>query len=172
VTVAELTVAPPDGVSGTYFLELALCAAGDGTVVSRNVYWLSSAADVLDFERTTWQYTPTAEFADLRGLERLAAPELVVTATATKRSGRAHTSVTIRNASPAGVPALGIHASLQSHGGALVAPVIWNENDLVLFAGQSATVTAECGAASVAGVPPSVEIDAFNLPGPLAVVID
>ena len=41
VTVAELTVGPPDGVSGTYFLELALCAAGDGTVVSRNVYWLS-----------------------------------------------------------------------------------------------------------------------------------
>ena len=99
-------------------------------------------------------------------------PSSLVTATSTRRSGRAHTSVTIRNASPAGVPALGIHASLQSHGGALVAPVIWNENDLVLFAGQSATVTAECGAASVADVPPSVEIDAFNLPGPLAVVID
>jgi exo-1,4-beta-D-glucosaminidase len=172
VTVAELTVGPPDGVSGTYFLELALCAAGDGTVVSRNVYWLSSAADVLDLERTTWQYTPTAEFADLRGLERLAPPELAATATSTRGSGRAHTSVTIRNASPAGVPAVGIHASLQSHGGAPVAPVIWNENDLVLFAGQSATVTAECGAASVADVPSWVEIDAFNLPGPLAVVID
>ncbi|MGO9148617.1 MAG: glycosyl hydrolase 2 galactose-binding domain-containing protein [Acidimicrobiales bacterium] len=172
VTVAELTVGPPDGVSGTYFLELALCAAGDGTVVSRNVYWLSSAADVLNLERTTWQYTPTAEFADLRGLERLAPPELAVTATSTRGSGRAHTSVTIRNASSAGVPALGIHASLQSHGGAPVAPVIWNENDLVLFAGQSATMTAEYGAASVADVPSWVEIDAFNLPGPLAVVID
>ena len=90
-TVVELAAAPPGDVSGTYFLELVLCSAADGAVVSRNVYWLSSTADVLDPGRTTWKYTPTLEFADLRGLEGLAAPELQVTATSTRRSGRVHT---------------------------------------------------------------------------------
>ena len=93
-------------------------------------------------------------------------------ATSAQESGRTRTSVTVRNVSPAGTPALGIHVSLLSHAGAPVAPVIWNENDLVLFEGQSATMTAECGAASVADMPPWVEVDAFNLPGPLSVVID
>jgi exo-1,4-beta-D-glucosaminidase len=172
VTVAELPVDPSGGIIGTYFLELVLCSAADGTVVSRNVYWLSTTPDVLDLEHTTWQYTPTAKFADLRGLEGLGAPELAVTATSTRSSGRAHISVAIRNVSPAGTPALGLHASLQSSGGSLVVPVIWSENDVALFERQSATVTAGCAAASIADGPPRVEIDAFNLPGPLSVIVD
>ena len=170
VAVAELTVEPPGGVIGTYFLELVLRSSADGAVVSRNVYWLSTKADLLDLEHTTWQYTPTAEFADMRGLERLGAPELAVTAACTRRSGRAHTSVTVRNVSPAGIPALGVHASLQSSSGSFVVPVIWNENDIVLFEGQSAAITAECGAALVVDGPPRVEVDAFNLQAPLSVI--
>ncbi len=171
-TVAELAVAPPHDVSGTYFLELVLCSAADGTVVSRNVYWLSSTADVLDLGRTTWKYTPPLAFADLRGLEGLATPELQVTATSTRRSGRVHTCVALRNIAPAGTPALGVHASLLSHGGALVAPVIWNENDVTLFEGQSATLTATCAAASIIDEPSRVEIDVFNLPGSLSVIVN
>ena len=172
VTVTELTVEPPDGVGGTYFLELALCSYADAIEVSRNVYWLSSTADVLDLAQTTWQYTPTTEFADLRGLERLAAPALAVSAVSAQESGRTCTSVTVSNVSLAGTPALGIHVSLLSHAGAPVAPVIWNENDLVLFEGQSATVTACCAAASVGDMPPRVDVDAFNLADPLSVVAE
>jgi exo-1,4-beta-D-glucosaminidase len=170
VAVAELTVELPGGVIGTYFLELVLRSSADGAVVSRNVYWLSTKADLLDLEHTTRQYTPTAESGDMRGLERLGAPELAVTAACTRRSGRAHTSVTVRNVSPAGTPALGVHASLQSSSGSFVVPVIWNENDIVLFEGQSAAITAECGAALVVDGPPRVEVDAFNLQAPLSVI--
>jgi hypothetical protein len=106
----------------------------------------------------------------VRGLERLGAPELAVTAACTRRSGRAHTSVTVRNVSPAGTPALGVHASLQSSSGSFVVPVIWNENDIVLFEGQSAAITAECGAALVVDGPRRVEVDAFNLQALLSVI--
>jgi len=170
ITLGKLTVEPPGCVIGTYLLELILRSSIDDIVVSRNVYWLSTKADVLDVEHTTWQYTPTVEFADLRGLERLGAPELAVTAGYTRRPGRAHVSVTVRNVSPAGTPALDVHASLLSSGGSLIVPVIWTENDVALFEGQSATVTAECAAASVADGPPRVEVDAFNLPAPLSVI--
>ncbi len=48
--------------------------------------------------------------------------------------------------------------------------MIWNENDIVLFEGQSAAITAECGAALVVDGPPRVEVDAFNLQAPLSVI--
>lgn len=59
---------------------------------------------------------------------------------------------------------------LQSSSGSFVVPVIWNENDIVLFEGQSAAITAECGAALVVDGPPRVEVDAFNLQAPLSVI--
>ncbi|MGA2802941.1 MAG: sugar-binding domain-containing protein [Acidimicrobiales bacterium] len=170
VALKELIVEPPEGVTGTYLLELILSLCTADAVISRNVYWLSTKADVLDLEHTTWQYTPTAEFADLRGLERLGAPTLAVTATCTRRSGQAQISVIVRNVSPVGTPALGVHACLQASGGSLVVPVIWSENDVALFEGQSTTMTATCAPASVADGSPRVEVDAFNLTTPLTVV--
>jgi exo-1,4-beta-D-glucosaminidase len=172
LTLADLGVGPPDGVTGVYFLELVLSSASDGAVVSRNVYWLSTVADVLEIEETTWQYTPTSGFADLTGLERLPAPDLEVTASCTCSSGRAHVSTTISNVSSGDTPGVGVHASLQSWDGSLVAPVHWSDNDVVLFAGQSLCLTAECAEPRLAERPPRVEIDAFNLLRPLAVTAD
>jgi hypothetical protein len=50
--------------------------------------------------------------------------------------------------------------------------VIWNENDVALFEGQSATLTATCAAASITDEPSRVEIDVFNLPGLLSVIVN
>ncbi|HXY43601.1 MAG TPA: hypothetical protein VEH29_05410 [Acidimicrobiales bacterium] len=163
--------APPaaPGAATAHFLELDLVGEG-GEAVSRNVYWLSSTPDVLDVEHTTWQYTPTASFADLRGLERLPAPALEATAAFSCQAGLARTSLTIANVSPGGPPAVGLHASLRSSAGTLLAPVIWSENEVTLFGGQSAHLTAECALAALVGAAPSVEVDAFNLSEPLVVV--
>ena len=36
--------------------------------MSRNVYWLSTKPDVLDYAHTDWFHTPTTAYADLKGL--------------------------------------------------------------------------------------------------------
>lgn len=74
--------------------------------------------------------------------------------------------MTVTNPSVPGVPAVpavGVHASVLTPGTRRpVAPVLWDENDVVLFGGQSVTLEAQVAAASVDGA--AVEIDAFNLP--------
>jgi exo-1,4-beta-D-glucosaminidase len=171
-TVTAVSVEVPEGAEPTYFLELDLVATSeDRRVVSSSVYWLSTEPDVLALDETTWQYTPASAFADLRGLETLPPPSLQVDAQAALSSDglRVITTVTIHNASADGTPAVGVHAALQSAAGLLVAPVIWSENDVTLFARQSATLTAECSAGSLVGGSHIVEIDAFNLTEPISV---
>jgi len=176
-TVTALEVDVPIGLP-TYFLELVLTGS-DGAVVSRNVYWLSGVADVLALDETTWQYTPTIQFADLRGLERLDHAVVDVRAStapaeAAEVAGRVETRVTIRNVSPAGVPALALHASLlaAADGGdraVAVVPVFWDENDVTLFEGQEMTLVASYAAAGLLGGSPVVEVDGFNLAEPVRV---
>jgi exo-1,4-beta-D-glucosaminidase len=176
-TVRVMPALPPDGTSATYFLELDL-TDGAGNLVSSNVYWLSTTEDVLAVDETTWQYTPTSAFAELQGLESLGAPDLEATVESTVLGRRARTTVTIRNASGAGTPptpAIGVHAALLSVAGATgasgressaVVPVLWSDNDILLFAGQSTTLIAECAAAALGGREPLIQVDAFNLAAP------
>jgi exo-1,4-beta-D-glucosaminidase len=200
-TARVMRVELPDGVPATYFLELDLghqlgtTSAEGSETVSRNVYWLSTTDDVLALDQTTWQYTPTAGFADLRGLEALGAPQLEAAIETAVAGGRALTSVTIRNLSSDGTPAVGVHATLLAAAGSAgmagaagtsgaagmqdatdaaavctpVVPVLWSDNDIVLFEGQSATLTAACASAAFGDAGPLVEIDAFNLAVPLRV---
>src|SRR5437899_2733755 len=51
------TLAPPEGLSTTYFLRLGLEDSA-GRLRSSNFYWLSTQDDVLDWEKTQWYYTP------------------------------------------------------------------------------------------------------------------
>lgn len=134
-------VSCPEGVEGAYFVSLELTtAAGAG---SRNVYWLSSAADEPDFESTTWQYTPTRRFADLRGLAGLPPAEVRCEVETSVSLGWATSRLLLRNESPRGTPAVGLHAAL----GCARGPVFWSDNELVLFAGESATLEGRYPAA-------------------------
>jgi exo-1,4-beta-D-glucosaminidase len=64
-SVGTAMLSPPAAVSRTYFADLRLRDL-EGELVSRNVYWLSTTPDVLDWERSTWQYTPASRLADMR----------------------------------------------------------------------------------------------------------
>ena len=69
-TIPEL----PD-LTTTYFVQLRLDDAA-GRTVSSNFYWLSTKPDVPDWEKSTWFYTPSKSFADLRALAGLPAVDL------------------------------------------------------------------------------------------------
>ncbi len=67
-----LTLPAVDGWSRVYFIELELASA-DGKPVSRNVYWLSTQADELDWAHSNWYLTPVTQYADLTAIAVLAA---------------------------------------------------------------------------------------------------
>jgi exo-1,4-beta-D-glucosaminidase len=152
---AEVAGAPA-GEGATWFLELQLLD-GAGATASRNVYWLSAVPDVLDWEQSTWRYTPAAQFADLTALAGLPAARVEATAEpGATVAGAATTRVTLRNDADSATPALGIHASVVSEQGLPLAPVLWSDNDVVLFPGEEATVTAH-------GPAGAVEVEGFNV---------
>lgn len=151
----------------TYFLAIYLASPGSSTP-SRNVYWLSTTPDVVDWEAAgPWFHTPQSQFADLTGLERLAEARIDAEVELGPTTSGARTArCRLRNVSPAGTPAVGLHASVVAAGSTgPVAPVRWSDNDLTLFGGDEVELVASYP--TVPGVRETVEIEGFNLTSPL-----
>ncbi|GLY63592.1 glycoside hydrolase family 2 protein [Amycolatopsis taiwanensis] len=134
-----------------YFVELIL--SQHGKVVDRNVYWRSTQPDVVDWPATQGEPQATMkQYANLQGLRTLPASHVSVTAT-TPVKGR--TSVTITNTS--NVVAFFVRADLTQARSAT-----WDENDIVLWPGQSQVITAGYDAAELPGAKPVVTVSGFN----------
>ncbi|MGA8297180.1 MAG: hypothetical protein WB770_09085, partial [Acidimicrobiales bacterium] len=160
------TIWPPETGEPTYFVALDLKDAG-GSTVSRNVYWLSSQSDVLDWESSTRQYTPTSTFADLRGLERMPNAELETEIERLGcREGREHVRVRIRNTSAEGTPAVGVHTSFSLEGRDTSSPfpVFWDDNDVTVFSGDEIVLSGHCP--ELPGAQVALELEGFNLGEP------
>jgi exo-1,4-beta-D-glucosaminidase len=56
----------PSGLSTTYFTRLLL-KDSSGNVIDRNVYWLSTQVDTLNYGGSDWYFTPQSGYADLTG---------------------------------------------------------------------------------------------------------
>ena len=150
------------GLSRTWFLELELAAA-DGRPVSRNVYWLSTQADKLDWAHSNWYLTPVTQYADLTALQSLPAATDEVRATG-RRVGNDEV-VTVKLSVPASsrTVALFQHATVRRRaGGKLALPILWSDNDVTLWPGESVTLTARY--ATQGGAAPVVEVGGWNVP--------
>lgn len=144
VTTTSLTLpATVPGLSKTYLARLVLTDS-TGRELSRNVYWLSTREDVLDYSRTDWYYTPTTSYADLTGLSAMPRVALDVTAaTATTRSGTSRTTVTLRHPGTTKAPVLLADVDLMSADGKTpTLPVHWSDNQISLWPGESVTLVA------------------------------
>ena len=164
------TLPPPGGLSSTYFIELELASAKGGPV-SRNVYWLSTRPDTLDWANSNWYLTPLKQYADLTALQSLPATASDVQATMQHTGTDNTVTVTLTLPSSSRAVALFQHLSIrQSAGGKPVLPILWSDNDVTLWPGESMTLTARyAGQATAAQV---VEVDGWNAPArsfPIAV---
>jgi exo-1,4-beta-D-glucosaminidase len=129
-------------LSATYFIRLQL-EDGNGKPVSSNFYWLSTKDDVLDWQKSTWYYTPTTSFADMTQLQKLPAAKLALSARAMRKDGREIARIKVSN------PGRGMAFFVQfqiKQGGTerMVLPVIWEDNYFSLLPGESREVTATC----------------------------
>ncbi len=84
------------GLTPSYFVRLALEDSA-GKTVSTNFYWLSTKPDDLDWEQSTWYYTPQKSFADFSALSSLAPVELRYSAESETKGDDGVTRVTIEN---------------------------------------------------------------------------
>lgn len=158
-----LTVPTVSGLSGTYLARLVL-KDGTGREIGRNVYWLSTKDDVIDWANNDWYYVPTTSYANLAGLSGLAPVSVTASATsAGGADGTTTTTVTLRNTSTGKVPAFMVDAHVLGAAGAPVLPVRWSDNDVSLWPGESTTLTATYRTADLSGAAPSVRLSGWNV---------
>ncbi|KAF1954052.1 glycoside hydrolase [Byssothecium circinans] len=111
------------------FLRLILRNQGEeSSVLSRNVYWLSSQPEVLDWENSTWYHTPVSLYANFTALDKMEKAQLNVTV-----SGRG--KLLLENEST--VPAVFIRLNLVDAAGRDVVPAFWSDNYVTLWPGES-----------------------------------
>ena len=149
------------GLSSAYFIELDL-ASSDGKPVSRNVYWLSTRADVLDWAGSNWYLTPLKQYADLTALQSLPIATSDVRATTQREGNDDVTTVTLSVPASSKAVALLQHVSIRrgAHGN-LALPIRWNDNDVTLWPGESIVLTARY--ASQGAAEPVVEVSGWNV---------
>lgn len=146
----------------TYFLRLELRDAS-GKLVSDNFYWLSSKADVMDYEKTKGTaYTPQAAFADLTGLNKLPPVQLVVRSRTEKRGKDGAVHVTVEN--PNKNVAFMVRLRLtQGKGSEDVTPIFWEDNYFSLLPGEKKEVSGRYELSSVAGKQAELEVGGWNV---------
>jgi exo-1,4-beta-D-glucosaminidase len=151
-----------NGLSRTYFIELELAAA-DGKAISRNVYWLSTQTDELDWAHSNWYITPVTRYADLTPLETLPAATSEVRATMRHEGALDIATVTLTVPPSSKAVALFQHVSIKrSAGGEPVLPILWSDNDVTLWPGESITLTAHF--ATPGAETTVVEVGGWNVP--------
>ncbi|MBK3644103.1 exo-beta-D-glucosaminidase [Streptomyces sp. MBT33] len=156
----------PSSVSGlakTYLLRLTL-TDGSGKEVGRNVYWLSTEPDTLDWAHTDWYYTPTTGYADLKGLASMAQVPVSATASTVSSAGTSTTTVTLRNTGGGRTPSLLTDVHLVDARGRPVLPVRWSDNEVSLWPGESVTLTARYRTADLHGSAPRLRVSGWNTP--------
>jgi len=156
-TIPSLT-----NLTTTYFLKLKL-EDSVGNLISSNFYWLSTKQDVLNYQRTTWYYTPQSTYADFTDLAKLPPVDLNVLSYEIENKGAdlvAH--VTIEN--PTDDLAFFIHLAVtRSSDGKDVLPILWDANYFSLLPGESKEVDATFAAEKLSGAVPVVKVEGWNI---------
>ncbi|MFE7174538.1 exo-beta-D-glucosaminidase [Streptomyces sp. NPDC057616] len=162
-TTALTLPASIGGLPSTYLVRLTLTDSSGGEI-DRNVYWLSTRPDTLDWAHTDWYYTPTTSYADLKGLSSMAQVPVSATASTSASGGTATTTVTLRNTGSGKTPSLLTDVHLVDAQGRPVLPVRWSDNEVSLWPGESATLTATYRTADLHGSAPRVRVSGWNTP--------
>ena len=161
-SVKAFDLPAPDQWSTTYFLRLDLHDAA-GKLVSDNFYWLSTKPDTLDWKkRRGTAYTPQKDYGDITALSQLPAVKLTLSERVFPRASKAVMHVTVKN--PSKEVAFMVHLRLtRGKGGEDVVPVFWDDNYVTLLPGEHCELTATYEPSALAGAPPVVEVDGWNV---------
>jgi exo-1,4-beta-D-glucosaminidase len=150
-----------EGLSDVYFVRLRL-ADGHGRIAGSNFYWLSRKRETLAWDKSTWNVTPTASYADFTALRGL--PEATVSAAIrTERKGlETVTRVALENTGKSLAFFLRLKLS-RATGGEEILPVLWQDNYFALMPGEKREVSATFQTRDPEPVTPAVEVSGWNV---------
>jgi exo-1,4-beta-D-glucosaminidase len=148
----------------------------NGTLVDRNVYWLSTQPDVVNWGKSLGQPVGTVnQYANLTGLQTLPQSSVTATSSTVNQPGpdgadRA-TTVTITNTSASTVAFLlradirrGTATGQELSGDNELQSSLWQNNDITLFPGESQTLTVTWNSADLQGATAVVSVSGWNVP--------
>lgn len=142
--VADAFPIAPPATDGAYFLALAL-TDGSGATVSRNFYWLTTAAD----------------FTSLQGMP---AAGVDASARGTVEGDRALVRVSLCNGTPGAPVAFFLRLQVRAADGAeRVLPVFYTDNYLSLVPGETRQVTLDFAAGALAHGAPALWLEGWNV---------
>jgi exo-1,4-beta-D-glucosaminidase len=148
-------------LSTTYFLQLRL-EDNSGQPVSSNFYWLSTKDDVLDWQKSTWYYTPTKSYADMTQLQKLPPVKLVLSSRAVRKDGNEIAHVRVSN--PSRNMAFFVHLQIkQVRTERDVLPVIWEDNYFSLLPGERREITVTYRVKDVGHTGALLAVDGWNI---------
>ncbi|KAL5337211.1 glycoside hydrolase superfamily [Aspergillus crustosus] len=126
------------------FLRLVLV---DGTTtLSRNVYWLSTQQDTLDWDASTWYTTPVTMFADFTTLSRMQPATVEATAVVANNGKGKSTLVEVTLQNQSGVPAFFLRlVMLDPDTQEEIVPVFWSDNYVTLLPREQLVLKVEVG---------------------------
>ncbi len=164
----------PPAPAHAYFVELLLTRHGQ--LVDRNVYWLSTQQDEVNWDATIGNPQATmTQYGDLEQLQSLGGATVRVSArshpTWGTDGGDTETDVTITNTSTKPTVAFFLRADVRrgSRSGApasgdnQVLPIMWSDNDVTLWPGESETLHATYQGSALAGASPVVSVSGWNV---------
>jgi len=174
VLTGVLTPRVPVSPVQTYFVELQL--RQNGMLADRNVYWLSTQPDAVNWSKTLGQPQGTlSQYANLTGLTTLPQSSITAAASTVSQAGPAGadraTTVTITNTSASTVAFLlradvrrGTAGGQELSGDNELQSSLWRGNDITLFPGESQTLTVTWNSADLQGATAVVSLSGWNVP--------
>ena len=127
------------------------------------MYWLSTQSDELDWTHSNWYLTPVTQYADLTPLRSLPAVKCEVQATMRREADGNIATITLTVPPASKALALFQHVSIRdAAGGEAVVPILWSDNDVTLWPGESLTLTAHSRRGGTAT--PVLEVSGWNTP--------
>ena len=168
-TTAFAVPAVPD-LTPTYFVVLRLTDAS-GTLLSSNLYWLSTKGDVLDWDRSVRLNTPSKHHADYTSLMQLPKVQLKFSSVSEVSGDSGITHVTVEN--PTQNLAFFVRLKLedglpeydeeQRFHDREVLPVLWSDNYSSLVPGEKREFTATYRVQDLAGTAPLIRVGGWNV---------
>ncbi|PYH49860.1 putative glycosyl hydrolase [Aspergillus saccharolyticus JOP 1030-1] len=136
-------------LSGVGFLKLLLKDSANGSVLSRNVYWVTKKNDILDWEKTNWYTTPVSRYADFTGLSTLRMASVLAHVNR-KQTTEDGSTLEVALENKADIPAFFIRLTAvdaanrqEDEVDGEMAPVIWSDNYVTLFPRESLKLTVQ-----------------------------
>ncbi len=160
-TSRAFTIPEFENITTTYFLVLTLDDAS-GKRVGSNLYWLSTKPETLEWEKSTWYYTPAKSNADFTALNTLPKVRLQLSSNSERQGDKVRTLVTVKNSSKSIAFAVRLKANSAANGEEIL-PVLWDDNYFALLPGEERQIAAEHASSDVGGAKIAVSVEGWNV---------